>query len=128
MITRRQALGLIPLFLLNMAARRTTVHPAPRRGITAARVLKPEDLRDAAPAVVRIFDMVREIPHIVDGIFCHCGCHDMPGHYSLLSCYEGDGMAQSCQICQGEGRLVYEHHMKGRSLDEIRAAIDKNFG
>jgi hypothetical protein len=128
MITRRQALGLIPLFLLNAAARRTTVHPTPRRGITAARVLKDADLHGVDPEVIQVFDMIREIPQVVDGIFCHCGCHDMPDHYSLLSCYEGDGMAQSCRICQGEGRLAARLHQQGHGLDEIRAAIDKNFG
>jgi hypothetical protein len=37
-------------------------------------------------------------------------------------------MAQACVVCQGEGRMVYELHKKGKTLDEIRAAIDRNFG
>jgi hypothetical protein len=71
---------------------------------------------------------VREIPQVVDGIYCHCGCAELDGSYSLLSCYEAGGMAQSCVVCQGEARLVHEMHGKGRKLDEIRAAIDRNFG
>jgi hypothetical protein len=72
--------------------------------------------------------MVREIPQVADGVFCYCGCAEIPDHYSLLSCYEADGMAQACVVCQGEGRMVYELHKKGKTLDEIRAAIDRNFG
>jgi hypothetical protein len=128
MVTRRQALALIPIFLLTVAGRRSSVHPTPRRGITAAKVLSAPQLGDVDADVVRCFDMVREIPHIADGIFCHCGCEDMPGHYSLLSCYEGDGMAQGCIVCQGEGRTAYQLHQQGKTLDQIRAAIDRHFG
>jgi len=100
-------------------------HPEPRPGIDASRVLS----RDAvAPHAADLFDQVRQIPHVVDGIGCHCGCGDLPDMVSLLSCYEGMGMAQYCQICSGEGRLAFELHQQGRTLDEIRAAIDRRFG
>jgi len=102
-------------------------HPDPRPGITAAKVLTAEQLAEwshAAPA----FDLVREIPEIVDGIRCQCGCADTPGFYSLLSCYESDGMARYCDICQGEGRLAHRLHKAGKTLDGIRAAIDARFG
>lgn len=128
MISRRQALALLPAFFLASGWRRFNVHPTPRAGITAARVLKAAALPDASKEVIETFNNVRTIPEVVDGIFCYCGCADMPEHYSLLSCYEGDGMAQGCQICQGEGRMVYELHRKGRTLAQIREAIDRNFG
>ena len=48
--------------------------------------------------------------------------------YSLLSCYEGPAMAQFCDICQGEGRLVARLRGEGRTLGEIRKAIDERFG
>ncbi len=101
-------------------------HPTPRPGITAAKVLRAEQLTenpDAAPA----FDMVRQMPQIVDGIRCHCGCADIPDFRSLLSCYEGDGMAQHCQICQGQARIAYALFKDGKSLDDIRAAIDAKY-
>ena len=72
--------------------------------------------------------MVRKIPEIVDGIRCSCGCADVKGFYSLLSCYEGDGMAQHCVVCQGQARLAYKLHNQGRSLAAIRKAIDAEFG
>jgi hypothetical protein len=128
MITRRQALALLPIFFCTIAGRRATLHPTPRRGITAAKVLKPAQLPDVDPDVVRVFDMVREIPQVIDGIYCHCGCAELPDHYSLLSCYETDGMAQACVVCQGEGRLAYDLHKQGRTLGQIRDAIDRDFG
>src|SRR4051812_24009277 len=103
-------------------------HPTPRPGIDASRVPKASELADA-PRAIAAFDEVRQIPQIVDGIRCHCGCATLPGFYSLLSCYEtADAMAKSCHICQGEGRYAFRLHKAGKSLDEIRAAIDARFG
>jgi hypothetical protein len=103
-------------------------HPTPRPGITAARVLTRDKL-DGNENLVALFDGVREIPEVVDGIRCQCGCAGSEGFYSLLSCYEGDGaMAKICHICQGAGKLAVRLHKEGQSLDAIRAAIDAKFG
>jgi hypothetical protein len=102
-------------------------HPKPRPGIDASKVLTADALKEH-PKAAPVFDMVRKIPEIVDGIRCQCGCAELPEFYSLLSCYEADGMAQHCVICQGEGRLAYTMHEQGKTLDEIRAAIDERFG
>ena len=101
-------------------------HPTPRPGIDASKVLKTEQLTEN-PKAANVFDMVRQIPEIADGIRCQCGCAELPEFYSLLSCYEADGMAQHCRICQGEGRLAFTMHTEGKTLDEIRAAIDERF-
>lgn len=102
-------------------------HPSPRPGITSAKVLTAEQLADS-PQVIPVFDAVRAIPEVVDGIRCKCGCADLEGFYSLLSCYEEVGMARHCPICQGEGRMVARLHKEGRSLDEIRQAVDARWG
>jgi hypothetical protein len=102
-------------------------HPTPRPGIDASRVLTRDKLTEH-PAAEPVFDMVRKIPQVVDGIRCQCGCAELPEFYSLLSCYEADGMAQHCVICQGEAKLAFRMHEQGKSLDEIRAAIDAKFG
>ena len=137
MTTRRQFVGLLPATLVaGVAHARRGVsrthavsdHPTPRPGITAAKVLTKEQLGGEHKDAVAVFDMVREIPQVVDGIRCQCGCADLEGKYSLLSCYEADGMAAHCQVCQGEGRLAYRLHKQGKTLDEIRAAIDAKFG
>ena len=79
------------------------------------------------PAAKTAFEAVREIPQVVDGIRCNCGCAEIPGFYSLLSCYEGGGMARICEICQGEGRLAARLYKSGKTLDEIRTAIDARY-
>ena len=102
-------------------------HPDPRPGIDASRVLTPEQLADY-PDAIAVYDKVRQIPQIVDGIYCHCGCAILPGYRSLLTCYEEKGMARGCQICQGQGNLAFRLHRAGKSLDQIRAAIDARYG
>ena len=104
-----------------------TPHPPPRPGITGAKVLTHEQLADS-PKLVPLFDGVRAIPQIVDGIRCNCGCASMTGYYSLLSCFEGDAMARACPICQGQARLVTRLHKEGKTLDDIRVAVDAQFG
>lgn len=78
-------------------------HPTPRPGIDASKVLTRDQLTEH-PAAEPVFEMVRKIPQVVDGIRCQCGCAELPEFYSLLSCYEADGMAQHCVICQGEAK------------------------
>ena len=102
-------------------------HPTPRPKITGAKVLTAEQLTDT-PHLIPLFDSVRERPEIMDGIRCNCGCAGQPGFYSLLSCYEGDAMARLCPICQGEGRLAARLHKEGKTLAEIRVAVDAQFG
>ena len=102
-------------------------HPTPRPGITAAKVLSREALADA-PELVPLFDAVRAMPGVVDGIRCHCGCATLAGHYSLLTCYEAPAMALACPVCQGQGRVAARLHKAGKTLDEIRVAIDAQYG
>jgi hypothetical protein len=103
-------------------------HPTPRPGITGVHVATKEQLAEK-PQLVDLFDSVRAIPEVIDGIRCSCGCADSDGFYSLLSCYEGkDAMAKECAICQGQGRLAVRLHKAGSSLDAIRAAVDAKFG
>jgi hypothetical protein len=137
-LTRRHFLAVLPLVLLPAAARGMHVrarrqerssprtHPEPRAGITAARVLPDTKLTDRSAAPV--YAMVRQIPQVVDGIRCSCGCADLEGFYSLLSCYEAGGMAQHCVICQGQARLAFKLHGEGWSLNGIRKAIDAQYG
>ena len=103
-------------------------HPTPRPGVTAERVLAAVKLEGESRKVRAAFDEVRQVPGVVDGIRCHCGCAEREGNYSLLSCYEGEGMARSCQLCQGQARMAFRLHKAGRTLAEIRDAIDERYG
>ena len=118
--------ALSPRIGRRVLVRRPGPHPEPRPGITAAKIPASADLTHKNAA--RTFDQVRQIPHLVDGIRCHCGCSENPDSYSLLSCYEGKTpMAQHCTVCLGQGRLAYRLSREGKSLHEIRAAIDEEF-
>ena len=143
MVSRRQFVASVPVLVVATAtaARRRVAcaapagsatllsdHPTPRPGVTAAKVLPRKQLTGEHAEAAPVFDMVRQIPQIVDGIRCQCGCAELEGNYSLLSCFEGQGMAGHCQVCQGEARLAYRLHKQGKSLNEIRAAIDAKFG
>jgi hypothetical protein len=133
-VSRRRFLAMLPLALLAQPARAMAAHvdrqkpkhPTPRPGITAAKVLPDAKLTDKSAAPV--YAMVRRIPEVVDGIRCNCGCADLRGFYSLLTCYEEGGMAQHCTICQGQARLAHRLHADGMSLNAIRRAIDAEFG
>lgn len=110
-------------------ARRVGPHPEPRPGIDASHMPVSDTVRRANAEAVEAFDEARTIPEILDGIRCQCGCSDQEGMRSLLSCYEGDeAMALQCHICRGEARLAYRMKGKGRSLDQIRAAVDARYG
>jgi len=52
-------------------------HPTPRPSIDASRVVRTESLDN--PKAARAFDLVREIPQLIDGIRCHCGCAKREG-------------------------------------------------
>lgn len=136
-LSRRTFLSSLPLLLAprllagmpglrRAGARDPRPHPEPRPGITSAKVLPRSALHDAA--AIAAFDMVRKIPQVVDGIRCSCGCADLTGYYSLLSCYEDAGMAQHCDVCQGQANLAYKLHKKGWTLAGIRRSIDAAYG
>lgn len=110
-------------------ARRGGPHPTPRANVTAARVVPAAKLADESSAVRAAFEDARRIPGVIDGIRCQCGCADYDETtYSLLSCFEGEGMARDCLICQGSARLAFRMHNAGKSLAEIRAAVDERYG
>jgi len=91
--------------------------------------MTPVEAVKAHPPAIAAFDEERTIPELLDGIRCKCGCAGDAGLRSLLSCYEGgNAMALDCDICQGEARLAYRLHGEGRTLDQIRAAIDARYG
>lgn len=131
-ISRRDALArlivVVAAPIVAGAARRAPRgprHPEPRPGVTAEHVL-PDDKVDAEHKDA--YAAAREIPEILDGIYCHCDCADRHSNLrSLLSCFETE-MPMSCGICSGEARSALELHRAGKSLTEIRAAIDKRFG
>ena len=105
-----------------------SVHPEPREGIDASLVIPDEKVAKFGKPVQEVFNMIREIPHVADGIGCYCGCNTREGYRSLLTCFYEGGRGFGCPICQGEAKLAYRRHKEGQDLDKIRRAIDARFG
>jgi hypothetical protein len=113
---------------LLVATRRShpVAHPDPRSGVTAERVLPPGMVLQT-PQAAEAYAAARNGPQVLDGVYCHCECAKHFGHRSLLTCFESDHGAQ-CDICIGEALLATELAARGRSLADIRRAIDDRFG
>lgn len=128
-LTRRSFVGalsgiLVGLLMPPRFAAAASKHPTPRPGITGEFVLSRKDLAKT-PELIPLFDSIRKIPRIADGIQCSCGCSETSiEFYSLLGCYEKNGMAVNCGTCQKLGRLVVKLHSQGKTLAQIRAAVD----
>jgi hypothetical protein len=103
-----------------------SIHPAPRPGITAEKVL-PDFAIPRNPGAMEAYAAARRAAATLDGVYCHCDCSKHSGHRSLLTCFESDHGA-FCDICIGEAMLASQLSARGTSLTEIRAAIDRQFG
>ena len=104
----------------------TVVHPDPRPGATAERVVPPSLVLNT-PGAAEAYAAARSAPRVLDGVYCHCDCSKHSGHRSLLTCFESDHGAR-CDICMGEATLAAQLAARGSSLGEIRHAIDQRFG
>ena len=101
-------------------------HPEPRANVTASNVVGAARYA-SDPEIARVYGMAARIPDVLDGLYCHCECSKHSDHRSLLTCFESDHGAM-CDICLGEAELAFRMSQEGRSLAEIRAAIDARFG
>jgi uncharacterized protein with PCYCGC motif len=101
-------------------------HPDPRPGVTAERVLPPAMVQVGA-GTLDAYEAARRVPQVLDGIYCHCNCSKSIGHRSLLTCFESNHGA-NCDICMGEAMLAAQMTGAGKSLAQIRKAIDAQFG
>ncbi len=53
---------------------------------------------------------------------CYCYCDRHAGHKSLLDCY-ASAHGSECDICQKEAVFSYQQTQKGKTPEQIRAAI-----
>ena len=103
-----------------------STHPEPRAGITAAKVLTEADI-PRTPGAVEAYAAARNAAATLDAVYCYCDCSKHAGHRSLLTCFESDHGAY-CDICMGEAMLANQLAGRGTSLQDIRTAIDRQFG
>ncbi|MEK7668756.1 MAG: CYCXC family (seleno)protein [Gemmatimonadota bacterium] len=116
------AIGALVLVTRSASAGR---HPEPRPGITAADVLPPSTYA-GYDQIVRAYEAAQQVPQVLDGLYCHCQCRENFNHRSLLSCFQSEHGA-SCDICMGEALMAAEMHRQGKTLEEIRQAVDARF-
>ncbi|RCW45645.1 PCYCGC motif-containing (lipo)protein [Paenibacillus prosopidis] len=99
----------------------------------------PAFLSDYTPHTSELYAAVNDHAHIMSGINCYCGCMDGVAvetpHDSLLRCYVAEHPADegsvtwtshstSCGICKKEMEDVIALSKQGKTVDEIRDAID----
>jgi hypothetical protein len=126
---RYVVIGLAALVLvLGLVATRSgnAHHPEPRAGLTAADVAPPERYA-AYPRVAEAYEMAAQIPGVLDGLYCYCDCNKHSDHRSLLTCFQDDHGA-ACDVCLTEAALAYRMTRDGRSLKDIRVAVDGLYG
>lgn len=100
-------------------------HPDPRPGITGEHVLAESEL-GGRKRVREAYEAARTHPELFDGVYCACDCSKSMGHRSLLSCFESR-QPIGCMACREEGELVGRLAKEGKTLDEIRQAVDVEF-
>lgn len=127
LVTGVAAAALVGLVLFKRPAPAdASTHPQPRPGITAVKVV-PVSLVPRTPGSVEAYAAARASAATLDGVYCYCDCSKHAGHRSLLTCFETDHGAY-CDICMGEAIVASGMAQQGRSLMEIRGAIDRQFG
>lgn len=112
-------------------------HPTPRADANASEVLPADSMADlnqrfaqvledyVSPGdITRAYEVARQIPEVLDGLHCWCECGQHHGHRSLLTCFESEHGA-ACWICVREAIIAAELHKQGKSIEEIRATIDR---
>ncbi|MBI4420390.1 MAG: hypothetical protein HY560_06150 [Gemmatimonadetes bacterium] len=118
-------LALAALFLTRPS--RGPSHPEPRpEAATMGEAVMPASFFADNPRVLRAYQMARQIPGTLDGLYCNCHCKEAHGHRSLLTCFQSQHGA-GCDVCLGETELAYQMAAQGRNLQDIRQQIDLAF-
>ena len=77
--------------------------------------------------IASAYKAAKEIPHVLDKIYCYCDCELNFGHKSNLTCFV-DNHASQCDICINEALDAYHYAQKGFTVEEIKIKIDKRYG
>lgn len=94
-----------------------------------------EDLRISAPIVRESYQLALANPEVLSNIPCYCGCVAI--HQNVKECFvrevRADGtiiwdeMGIGCKICQDIVQDTRKLTRQGKTLAEIRAAIDQSY-
>jgi hypothetical protein len=102
-------------------------HPDPRGDLAALAMTVLPSSSFPSPDQARAYQIAREIPQTLDGLYCHCQCKESLRHRSLLTCFQSQH-GSGCDICMGEARMAFDMQQQGRTLQDIRIAIDQAYG
>ena len=92
----------------------------------ASHVLDPT--RFSQPEVSHSYWVARQIPALLNKLYCWCGCENRGIHRSNLQCFE-DAMAEDCPVCRGTAEMAYEMSGKGvTDAAKVQAAVDVVWG
>lgn len=91
---------------------------------------QPEDIR-------LVYEVAGQATDILEWIPCYCGCGESAGHRSNLNCFiaekrdDGsvvwDDHGTRCQVCLEIAVESVQMYQQGKSLKEIRQAIDAKY-
>ena len=98
-------------------------YPVPPGGETRP-ILSPAQF---SGKVARAYKAAKEIPQVLDKIYCYCDCELNFGHKSNLTCFV-DNHAARCDICINEALDAYYYAQKGLTVEEIKIKVDKKHG
>jgi hypothetical protein len=86
--------------------------------------MDPRGFADNKAAFVA-YSIAAKIPDLLYQEPCYCPCDKLQGHESLLDCFVGDH-GKVCIGCQMEAIFVYEQSKLGKTVVEIRTAMEKH--
>lgn len=92
-----------------------------------AKTLDPRQFA-RAPYIANTYKAAREIPGVLDKMFCYCYCEINPKfkHKSLLSCYT-DEHASLCGICMRQALDAYAMTKNGKSPEHIAGHFKEKY-
>jgi len=82
--------------------------------------LDPKQFPDALNQ--NVYALAAKIKPVLYQQPCYCYCDRHAGHKSLLDCFAGTHGSE-CDVCQREAVLSYQLTKKGKTPEQIRAAI-----
>lgn len=97
---------------------------APMKG-SLPPMLDPAQFEDEGVRLA--YATAREEPELIAQLPCYCHCDRGMGHKSLHSCFE-DQHASVCSICMNEAKEAVKLKKQGKTVEEIRAQIIKEYG
>ena len=107
----------------------TPVKKSPSVSVTA----QPPALPTPLPAaqfqgrVRQAYQTAADMPQVLAGLACYCGCDKSQGHRNLLDCFV-DTHGSTCNHCVSEALDAHSLFMIGTPPDEIRKFIDTKYG